>query len=563
MKKGAHLTFREIVRNIFKILTKEEKIRSFYLLIFNAIISIVDIASMAALVVVIAFFTQSKNALTSFIPQWFLQKGGLYLFIVFLLFMIAKNWTALWATRLQYKYIYEVALRISRDNLNKYLKGSYEGYVKTDSSVSIRRISYQPLEFCQYVLAGFQQILIEFILITITIVVIIFYEARLFLILFSILLPLIILISYLVKRKLKLVKTYIKSSNEKALQYLHEALTGFIDVNIYNGKNFFIDRFYKEQERLSAFLPDLQVSQNMSARLLEMFAVIGLFLLFIANQYLGNPQTEVIINIGAFVAAAYKIIPGIIKILNLNEQIKTFGFTTIDLAYNLSSNNAEPYHYYTPIQSISFSGVSYSYNNKLILDDFSLTIQSGDFIGISGPSGIGKTTFVNIFLGFLNEQSGQILINGKPMAANARQTNWGNIAYIKQQTFLIHDTIKTNICFDTTIDNDRFANAIHISGLDKFVATIPEGFEKIITEQGKNISGGQRQRIAIARALYKKANIYILDEPFNELDEVSEISLLEYFSKLTESGCIVLLITHNPKSLSYCNKIISMKNKDQ
>jgi ABC-type bacteriocin/lantibiotic exporter with double-glycine peptidase domain len=100
--------------------------------------------------------------------------------------------------------------------------------------------------------------------------------------------------------------------------------------------------------------------------------------------------------------------------------------------------------------------------------------------------------------------------------------------------------------------------ALMVSGLDGFIAKLPEGPDKIITENGKNISGGQQQRIAIARALYKKAGLILLDEPFNELDEVSTISLLEHFRELSLTGKIVIMITHDKKSLSYCNKIISL-----
>ena len=556
------LSFKQIVKNIFRILTQAERRKLSYLFLFNTFISIVDIASMVMLVIVIAFYTQSQHVYLSFIPQWLLQKESLYLFLIFLLFMVFKNWTALLATRFQYRFVYTVALRISKENLEIYLDGSYKDYVVTDSSVSIRKISYQPLEFSQHILAGFQQIIIEFILIAITCLVIIFYETKLFLILFSLLSPLIVLIYYLIKKKLTLVKSHIKSSNEKALQHLQEALTGFIDVNVYNCKKFFIDRFYQEQERLGKYLPDLQVSQNMSSRLLEMFAIIGLFLLFLINQYMGNPQTTIILNIGAFVAAAYKIIPGIIKILNLSEQIKTFGFTTIDLANIQKNKQKESAQENITIKSISFSDVTYSYHNKVIIDRYNATIQSGDFVGISGRSGIGKTTFVNLLLGFLEEEKGGIYINGKRMTIDERRKSFENIAYVKQQTFLIHDTIQNNICFDATIDKERFLNAVKTSGLDKFIAAIPEGIEKIITENGKNISGGQRQRIAIARALYKSADVYILDEPFNELDEASEISLLNHFKRLVRNGSIVILITHNTKSLSYCNKIVSMISKD-
>jgi len=160
---------------------------------------------------------------------------------------------------------------------------------------------------------------------------------------------------------------------------------------------------------------------------------------------MGNPHNAVILNIGAFVAAAYKIIPGIIKILNLREQMKTFGFTAADLVQEQSEKYVKLEYVLQPIKSIKLSGITYSYNNNLILNNYSNDILSGDFVGISGPSGIGKTTFVNLLLGFLEAEKGQVFINGQCMTAQERQQRWHNISYVKQQNFLINDTIQNNI----------------------------------------------------------------------------------------------------------------------
>ena len=107
-------------------------------------------------------------------------------------------------------------------------------------------------------------------------------------------------------------------------------------------------------------------------------------------------------------------------------------------------------------------------------------------------------------------------------------------------------------------DDARLEAAIAEAGLTELIGSSPEKSDKLIAENGKNISGGQRQRIAIARALYKDADMIILDEPFNELDEASEGRLLAHFKRLSEKGKIVILITHRQQSLSFCNKTLSL-----
>jgi ABC-type bacteriocin/lantibiotic exporter with double-glycine peptidase domain len=112
---------------------------------------------------------------------------------------------------------------------------------------------------------------------------------------------------------------------------------------------------------------------------------------------------------------------------------------------------------------------------------------------------------------------------------------------------------------DETAQSDKkLEHVLEVSGLNNFINGSPDGLNKMITENGKNISGGQQQRISIARALYKNANMVILDEPFNELDESSTCSLLAFFKDLSAGGHIVVMVTHDNKSLSCCNKIISL-----
>jgi ABC-type bacteriocin/lantibiotic exporter with double-glycine peptidase domain len=305
---------------------------------------------------------------------------------------------------------------------------------------------------------------------------------------------------------------------------------------------------------LNAYLSEQLIIQDLPSRLIEVFAILGLFILILINSFTTNSNSVQVLTIGAFVAAAYKIIPGIVKILNSIGQVKTYSFTMSNLLYKQpipvkkKDNNAG-------IISFEFVNVSFSYEEEKVLDNFSLAMTYGDFVGLSGVSGKGKTTVINLLLGFLNPSSGTILINGTLTEATDRQGYWGNISYIKQQPFLIFDSILNNIILDDNCEDvQRMENVVKIAGIEEF----PGSYNKVITENGKNISGGQRQRIAIARALYKDADLIILDEPLNELDRDSENLFLQHFTELSRQGKMILLITHDKESLSFCNKIISL-----
>jgi ABC-type bacteriocin/lantibiotic exporter with double-glycine peptidase domain len=211
------------------------------------------------------------------------------------------------------------------------------------------------------------------------------------------------------------------------------------------------------------------------------------------------------------------------------------------------------------LRSAAFNHVSFRYAGKLILHDISFSLREGELLGIRGDSGIGKTTLLNILLGFITPSSGEIMINDQLADSSELKKYWPSVSYTRQQSFFIYDTILRNITLDEKdYDASRLQQALEISGLDKLVDSFPEGLEKMITENGKNISGGQQQRVAIARAVYKDARLIVLDEPFNELDEESSREILGHMKELCAAGKLIILVTHDQKSLEACTKILSL-----
>ena len=546
---------KQMLRNTLSILTADERKRLGVFIILNVFISLIDIASLALLVLLISFYTGSgQQVIFSAHMRWLLDTGSIVPISVFLLLFVLKSLFGYLLLDAQFRYVYSVASRISRFNLLKYLDGNYSDYVHHDSSVNVRKILHQPIEFCHYVLAGIQQIITESILSFFTIIAILAFNARLFLLLSLILLPPVVIIAWFTKRKLKHARAQAKTTSEKTLQHLHEALAGYIESNIYDKCDFFADRFSVFQRRMTRHLADIQTTQGAPARLIEVFAVLGLFLLILANRFSDNTTAVEIINIGAFMAAAYKIIPGIVKISNISGQMKTYEYTINDL---LQSKRPERQKSRMPVRidSVVFDQVCFNRHGGTILDNFEFAIGKGDFVGISGPSGKGKTTFVNLLLGFVSQTEGEILVNGDAVTAAERQLFWKDISYVQQRPFLIHDTVSANIALsDVNIDIERMREVINTVGLNDFIGAFPEGLNKIVTESGKNVSGGQRQRISIARALYKDAGLIILDEPFSELDAASEEHLLGSLQQLQQRGKMIIMITHNKDSLKYCNK---------
>jgi ABC-type multidrug transport system fused ATPase/permease subunit len=550
--------------DIREILTVSERRRFVSLIFLNTLLSLADIVSIALVFVVLNIYSgEPSKFITPFLHQLKLQQQSLLPATFLIIIFVAKSIAGYFVTKWQLRYVCDTATRLTSKNLLLYLEGSYINHVSIDSAVWIRRICFQPIEFAQYILLGIQQIMNETILIIISIIALALYNIKLLIIVSLILLPAIFILSIISKRRLKDIRKNIKTANEKSIQYLSEAITGFVESNIYNKNDFFITRYSKSQFVQNRFIADMQVTQAIPGRFFETFAVLGLFVFIVIMKYSGNENSADILMLGAFVAAAYKIIPGISKIINFTGQAKTYLFTIDELSKEKTINRLHTQQANEEkINSIEMQHVKFSYADTKVFDDLNFSIHKNYFIGISGNSGQGKTTLIDILLGFLPPHSGKVLVNGKEKTPEDLKNLWPQIAYVKQNTFLLHDSMLNNIVlFENNFDKQKLEDILSVTGLKEWLDKLPNGINTVITENGKNISGGQKQRIAIARALYKDASIIILDEPFNELDENSEINLLKYFKSLSEKGKTVLLITHNTNSFSFCDNIFYLDEK--
>lgn len=542
-----------------RILTRKEQIRLVKYIAFDVLMSALDIAFLGGLLFVVNFYTQSHNQVgTAFLPAALANKQSFALAGIFLLAFCMKNGLGYLNTRQHKHFFLSIASRLSLKNLKDYLHGDYCSFVETDSSAQIRKISHQPIEFSNYILINLQQIITQSLLIAFTLIGVLVYQPLLFALLLLLLLPPVALLARYSRKKMAHVRKDIKTASQKAIQYLQETLAGFIESNIYHKSDFFTGRYHTHQMRLNNNIAAQQSMQALTSRSVEVFAIFGFFIM-VAASLLGAHNVQ-IITIGVFVAAAYKIIPGIVNIMNSAGQIKTYAFTIDDLTP--AEQAFRPENNYEPnqrIRSIDIEGLTFQHKKIKLLDNLSMSLCPGQLTGISGASGKGKTTLINLVLGLLEPQAGTIRFNNKTVDQYQRHRYWSNISYVKQEPFLINDTLLKNITLsDEAPDEGRLAKAMAFCGLDKTIMQFTEGLNKHITENGRNISGGQQQRVVLARALYHNFDVLILDEALSELDALSERSILIKLKQLARKGKIILLITHNKDALALCDSIVSL-----
>jgi len=211
---------------------------------------------------------------------------------------------------------------------------------------------------------------------------------------------------------------------------------------------------------------------------------------------------------------------------------------------------------------ITFDDVAFSHtdSNELLFDHFSLTVKSGERIGLVGHSGSGKTTLTRMLLRFSDIDGGTIAIDGQDISSVTQKSLRENIAYVPQEPMLFHRSLLENIAYgkpDATKEEVRDA-AIKANALE-FIEKLPDGFETTVGERGVKLSGGQRQRIAIARAILKDAPILVLDEATSALDSESEKLIQDALAKLMK-GRTSIVVAHRLSTISKLDRIIVLSD---
>ena len=213
-------------------------------------------------------------------------------------------------------------------------------------------------------------------------------------------------------------------------------------------------------------------------------------------------------------------------------------------------------------KNIIFDDVCFRYSNKSswVLQDVNFIIPKGSRVGIVGATGSGKSTLLDLLMGLLDPSQGQILIDDKPLKLGHKVVWQRAIAHVPQSIFLADISIAENIAFGIPfeeIDLNRVRKAAQHAKIDEFIENQPEAYSALIGERGVRLSGGQRQRIGIARALYKKASVLILDEATNALDEKTEKEVMQEI-QTSNPNITIFIIAHRLSTLKNCTQILEL-----
>ncbi len=359
---------------------------------------------------------------------------------------------------------------------------------------------------------------------------------------------------------------------QKRLKNIIEALTGSKTFEITGARDKVMTDFNLNNSKLAKISVETFFRNTAPKPLFEVFTamVITIVLLIVIGQNIAI--NFIIPTLGVFLTASYRLIP---SFSNFMSSLQGFQYSIQSLD-NLSKDNQKfkKNKFITSNKKFDFKNVielkniSFDYQNSenikknLILKNLNLKISKGSKIGITGESGSGKSTLIDIIMGLLPIQRGEIKIDEKNINQNI--DGWQkNISCVPQEVFILDDTLKKNVAFgvdEKDINNNKVFQVLDQAGLGSFVKNLEKNIDTTIGERGERISGGQKQRIGIARALYFNPELLIFDEATSSLDKKTEERIInEIFEKNRDKT--ILFISHNLKVLNYCDKIYEIKNK--
>lgn len=560
---------------IFDVFNSKQKINFIFLLILIFFNTFLEMISIGMILPLIALLTQD-NFIDKyyFILNYFnfffeLNKTNLiYFFIIFLVaIFLVKNVLILLFSIFKYNFFFNILNIYSKKLYEIYINKDYSFFTKNNSSVLIRNVDNVSI-FSESI----NQILFfitDFLTIFGLLILLMYFEFF-----GTIILLLIVLFSYFFY-SFCTRSTIINFGNsrqvyqKKKIQSLYEGFSAIREIKIFLKEKFFINRYSNNLFSYSEASKMYEIFQSLPKLWLEMIGVISLSLLIFLFLLSSKADLSIISMLAIYGASAFKIMPSLNRVISSSQFLVHYNSIILEIIKQFKINSSFLGLNNKPIKkdfnfkkSLNVKNLSFFYsNNKKIFSNLDFEIKKNETIGIIGKTGTGKSTFINILSGLIKTDKGRITIDNidiKKVLSNYNPL----FAIIPQSIFLLDDSILSNVAFGVDkqkINKKIFFESVRLAQLDKFIKSLPLKENTNVGERGIKLSGGQIQRIGIARALYFRPKILILDEATSSLDQKTESEFMKmlYFLK---RKLTIIIVSHRMSTLTKCDKVFKIDN---
>lgn len=562
-----------MIRSILKIIPMSYRRRGLWVAITIFLRAILNFLGVALLVPILVLMLSAEEGgeLIEWLEGVLSTDNRLHITTFVCVFVIAvvviKSVLVMLLHRYERNFIFSFYRELSlKLYLGYYSRGL--GFIKQNNSSTLsRNVNVVSLMFATGVLRPLAAIMGDVLLLLLVTVALFVYSPYVALLVSIIFTPIVAIFYLVVRRKIQMLGVEENDVQRHKSRVVSETFRGYADIDIGGAMPLMIKRFSDDLDAISDLRQRHSSLSQLPQFFMEIGLVIGMVIVVLFSLYC---KSDISLIFGVFAVVAIRLIPSVRNILTQWSLVRYNRYTIDELlkaeVTNISTDINQCGERMIFESSIDLSDVSFKFDDasEPILSNLSLTIARGEYVGIRGASGVGKTTLFNLLLGFYRPTSGVISIDGIELTSENIRKWQNSIGYVSQNVFIADSTLAENIALGTpkeSIDYQLVDRVICQVNLAEFVKSLPHGHDTRMGEQGSRLSGGQRQRIGIARALYKGCDVLLLDEATSSLDNEAEecinmeISRLKHYNdKLT-----VVVIAHRESSLKNCNRIITLE----
>jgi ABC-type multidrug transport system fused ATPase/permease subunit len=485
-----------------------------------------------------------------------IQLASAAIFVVYL----TKNIFLGVSTWIQRGFLTKISARLSARMLEIYIRQPYSYHLRQNSSVLIRNTQ----DASMVVAGGIEPsltVLSDGLIAVSLFVVLVVVEPLGTLSAIAIFLSATYLFQRFTNNRLQRWGKQRQQQKGKIIQTIQQSLGAVKDVQVLGREQTFIDIHREQQIVDTNLLRRINMIQALPRLWLEIIAMGSMASLVVIMLWVGNEVNAIVPVVGLFALSAFRVLPSVNKIVNGLQTLRVTRSTIETIHQDLGLAVSEPnivgdVRFEFSSLTTTILNFRYEMTEQDVLKDVSVSVLRGEAVGFVGQSGSGKSTLIDILLGLLDPKSGSVSINSRNISEVKQQ--WQRIVgYIPQTIFLMDDSLRRNIAIgiaDGEIDEAAIQDALKSAQLEDFVASLPEGLDTVVGERGVRLSGGQRQRIGIARALYHRPSVLVLDEATSSLDTETEKGVMQAVQAL-QGDKTVIIVAHRLSTVEYCDRL--------
>lgn len=517
--------------------------------------AVLDFAGVAVFIPVLARVLEKGDNFMSVLPV----AGAALAFIV------VKSVAVAGLTRYRSGFVFSLYSTLSETVLKKFMDRGLL-FIRQSSSVDLsNKVNAVTMTFVSGVILSLLNVISSVMLLAIILIALFIYEPLPTLALILVIGPFLFFYSFFVRKRVRALGIMENQARKDQVRAVLDLFRGYPEYYVNDALGHQTGIFEDSISKIREVRMKTESYSAVSSGFMEITVMLSVILLVLLSV---SDSWGISMTFGIFALSAMKILPSVRSIVSGWQAVQASEYSTgvlkeiLDGPTVMVQSPAEPlsFRHGISLRSISFR---YDASRPCVFHDFSLEIRKGEYVGIKGRSGAGKTTLFNLLMGFYRPEKGGLYVDDTEITAG-RVSSWQSmIGYVPQDVFLTNGTFVENVAFGRSsedADRDRIRHIFRKVGLWDWISGLPQGMDTLLAEAGNTISGGQKQRIGIARALYKGASVLFFDEATSSVDMKSESEINSFIRELAEedTALTVIVIAHRPETLASCTRIIDL-----